>query len=84
MSEEKKIFDDFIPVDCSKCEEWWLNKCDGVTVGSERHCTAFKATRREDIPQQLKSLRNALRWLYIFVILLAGTVSIYLVTHLIP
>lgn len=49
--------------DCNKCEAYWNNTCDAVTVGSERSCTAFKATRREDIPEQIKSLRERIKTL---------------------
>ena len=48
-------------VDCNSCEHYHNNTCDAVPVGSERTCTAFKATRRVDIPQQIKSLRNDVR-----------------------
>lgn len=76
MKYDKKIFDDFIPVDCTNCEEWWLNKCDGVTIGTERRCTAFKATRREDISQRIKSLRMAIKWLYVAVVLEAVAILV--------
>ena len=53
-----KIFDDFPTVDCNDCECYHDNTCDGTPVGQERHCTAFKATRRTDIPLQIKSLQR--------------------------
>lgn len=53
-----KVFDDFPTVDCEECEHWQLNKCDGVSVGSERSCTAFKAVRRLNTPYEIKMLQK--------------------------
>ena len=61
MGDNKKIFDDFPAVDCNECESWWLNQCDGVKEGSTKPCTAFKATRRVNIPLQIESLTSALK-----------------------
>lgn len=59
--ENKKIFDDFPTVDCNECESWWNNQCDGVTGGSQKPCTAFKAVRRVNIPLEIERLRDALK-----------------------
>lgn len=59
-NKEKKIFDDFPTVDCNECEHWYDNRCDGVPVGSEKPCTAFKAVRRVNIPSEIERLRKAL------------------------
>ena len=70
--EDKKVFDDFPKVDCNECEPYWTGACDGVPVGSEKRCTAFKATRRVNIPEQIKSLRervNGLNWAFLFLAL---------------
>lgn len=61
--EDKKIFDDFPKVDCSDCSHYWDDSCNGVPQGSEKRCTAFLATKRVDIPVQIKSLRSALKWI---------------------
>ena len=63
------IFDEEY-VDCNNCEHYHNNTCDAVPVGSERTCTAFKATRKEDIPQQIKSLTNDLREIKMGVVLI--------------
>jgi hypothetical protein len=63
MGDNKKIFDDFPTVDCNECESWWLNQCDGVTEGSQKLCTAFKAVRRVNIPLKIERLEKALKWL---------------------
>lgn len=65
MNEQKKIFEDFPTVDCNECESYYLNQCDGVVRGSERLCTAFIATRRVNIPQQIKWLKTRLKWLVV-------------------
>lgn len=62
--EDKKIFDDFQYVDCNDCSHYWDDTCEGVKKGSEKRCTAFKATRRVDIPEQIKALRNDIKWVY--------------------
>ena len=48
-------------VDCNSCEHYHNNTCDAVPVGSERSCSAYKATRREDIPRKIKSLTDDVR-----------------------
>ena len=57
MNPKQKVFDDFKEVDCEECESWQLNQCDGVPVGSERSCTAYKAVRRLNTPLQIKTLQ---------------------------
>ena len=69
--------------DCNNCEAYWNNQCDGVTVGSERTCTAFKATRREDIPQQIKSLRERIKTLERQCLFLNTYIFIDALSHLI-
>jgi hypothetical protein len=78
--QKQKVFDDFKEVDCEECESWQLNQCDGVHVGSQRSCTAYKAVRRLNTPQQIKALqkgydelRTACNLQWIALILLTGT-----------
>lgn len=68
--ENKKIFEDFPTVDCNECESWWNNQCDGVTEGSQKLCTAFKAVRRVNIPLKIERLRKALKRLIGAIIIL--------------
>jgi hypothetical protein len=56
--QKQKVFDDFKEVDCEECEAWQLNQCDGVPVGSQRSCTAYKAVRRLNTPLQIKALQK--------------------------
>lgn len=63
---DKKIFDDYLSVDCNDCERWWLNQCDGVKTLSEGQkvpCKTFLATRNVIIPQQIKMLQKRVLWL---------------------
>ena len=56
----KQIFDDFPEVDCNACECYYTNQCDGTLTGSEKLCKTFKATRRADIPLQIKAAQDGL------------------------
>ena len=60
QSESKQpIFEEYPVVDCNECKSYLSEECDGTPVGSEKVCKAFKATRRTDIPLQIKSLQKA-------------------------
>ena len=51
-------------VDCNSCTLYWNEQCDGTQntpQGSTRLCKAYKATRRVDVPLQIKSLQNGLK-----------------------
>lgn len=62
---EKPIFDEWDDVkDCNTCQEYWNNTCDGSQIGVERPCKAFKAVRRVSIPEEIESLRSALKFVY--------------------
>lgn len=78
----KQVFDEQY-TDCNKCEAYWNNQCDGVTVGSERTCTAFKATRRVDIPQEIKSLRERVKSLERHSFILNIIIILYGISNLI-
>lgn len=56
MSEDRKIFDDY-HVDCNDCQHYWNDTCDAPPDNVERSCTAFIATRRTNIPLQIKTLQ---------------------------
>ena len=58
LNPKHKVFDDFPTVDCEECEHWQVNRCDGVSVGSERSCTAFKAVRRLNTLYEIKMLQK--------------------------
>lgn len=70
----RKRFDDFPKKDCNDCANYWTSSCDGVRKGSERLCNSFVAQRSVDIPARIESLRGALKWLRIALIILSGFV----------
>jgi hypothetical protein len=61
MSENNRIFDEFPKVDCNECSRYWDNSCDGVLKGSEKPCNSFLATRSVILPEEIKSLKTALK-----------------------
>lgn len=79
--EDKKIFDDFPEANCNQCEPYWTNQCDGASKGSERVCTGFKPVRSVKIPEEIKSLRNNLKWVYRCLILQGLWIIIHILTH---
>lgn len=56
--------------DCNECERYWINQCEGAKLGSVRTCKEYLATRRTNIPLEIKRLQNALKLLEIVVVLL--------------
>ena len=82
MEDAVKIFDDYESVDCNQCDSWWTNTCDGVKKGTERHCTAFKAVRRVDIPLEIERLRKAVKWLIFSLVCLGISQLLHLATHI--
>ena len=59
-------FDDYSEVkECTECEQWWTNACDGTSKGTERPCNSFKACRKVSIPEDIKALQRmceSLKW----------------------
>lgn len=82
MNIENSRFDNWLHVDCNDCEHYWNALCDGVAKGSEKPCTAFKATRSTDIPEQIKVLRERLKLLNRGQILLGIAIIIHALGHI--
>lgn len=82
MSNSDTKFDNWTYVDCNDCQNYWNDTCDGVSKAKESTCTAFIATRRVDIPDQIKSLRSALKGLRTSVILLSIGLILHALGHL--
>ena len=70
-----KIFDEEY-VDCVGCENYWINRCDGVSDDAERPCTAFVATRSINVPQQIKALKTQIKWLVRLIVILVILVAV--------
>ncbi len=76
---EPKRFDDYL-ADCNECQHYWNDTCDGAKPHDTRPCTSFKATRKVDIPEQIKKLDNEVKVLkkcYVFLTFM------YMLFHLI-
>lgn len=68
----KTKFDDWSEVkECSNCQRWWNDQCDGIPQGSVRPCKDFLATRNVKIPEEIESLRKRIKWLAFAGILIA-------------
>lgn len=76
----QKIFEDY-DVDCLDCKHYWADTCDGVPKGEIRPCTSFKATRSIDIPSQIKSLRNEIKGVKRYAIVLSLVDTLLITLH---
>ena len=83
VNPKQKVFDDFKEVDCEGCESWQLNQCDGVPVGSQRSCTAYKAVRRLNTPLQIKALQKGYKDLRTASIINSGAIIGLALYHII-
>ena len=52
-----KRFDDY-NVECNDCVHYWDDSCSGTQVGTTKECRDYKATRKVDIPNQIKALEK--------------------------
>ena len=60
--ENKTKFDDWADVhECNECGHYWDDSCDGTPLGLERPCRVFKATRKMDIPEQVRKVREEVK-----------------------
>lgn len=60
---DRKVFDEWTDVDCNNCQRYWLDQCDGTKVNETKICNSFLATRKTDIPMQIKRLDKDLNWI---------------------
>lgn len=60
MSENTKRFDEY-QVECTECEHYWDNSCDGVKCFEEKHCTSYKATKRMEIPKEIDKVKKDIK-----------------------
>jgi hypothetical protein len=79
--DSKKIFDEPV-VECNECEHYWDSSCDGTPLKQERSCTSYKATRREDIPGQIKKLKYNIDKLYLIMLIMNVTLILHLLGHI--
>lgn len=54
-----RIFDDYSDVkECTTCEHWWTNACDGNIDGAARPCNGYLAIRKVTIPEDIEQLNR--------------------------
>ena len=81
--QQKQVFDDFPTVDCNDCTHYWDDSCDGAVKGSQRLCKTFSATRRVVYPQEIKSLKKAVRELKVHMFVAYGCIIMLGAAHII-
>lgn len=69
-------WEEITSVDCNDCKRYYDETCDGAPQGPQRLCKAFLATRRVDLPEQIKSCQNGLKSLTDDVVTLRFAVAI--------
>lgn len=75
--ENKTKFDDWADVnECNECGHYWDDSCDGTPIGLERPCRVFKATRKMDIPEQVRKVREEVKDLKKRTYLLCGLILV--------
>lgn len=82
MSDTVKRFEEWEEVNCNQCAKYWDSSCDAVSKGISKPCTSFLATRSVVIPQQIKSLESALKWLRMGLLFTSAALVAHLVLHL--
>lgn len=78
----RKIFDSY-EVECHDCQNYWLDKCDGVRLDSARKCTSYIATRKVDLPHKIVVLDAKVKGLTISLVCLTLAFLLHIVGSLI-
>lgn len=83
QTKQHQRFDDYSEVkECTECQHWWTNACDGTSFGSERPCNCFLACRRVSIPEDINALQRAYTSLKWHIWLLYVSVGILVITRM--
>jgi hypothetical protein len=82
MSDKTKVFDEF-QVECTECEHYWDNSCDGVKCFEEKHCTSYKATKRMEIPKAIDKIKSDMKHMDKHITLIYVLLLIHMLSHLI-
>lgn len=69
--------------ECSNCQRWWNDQCDGTPQGSVKPCKDFLATRNVKIPEEIESLKMQIKGLRVSAICISVAGIIHLISHLI-
>lgn len=78
---ENKRFEDWIHVDCNDCARYWDSSCDGVQA-VQKPCNSFLASRKVQIPEQIKALQKSLKWLTIGCLCANLAILIHIINHI--
>lgn len=80
MSESKR-FEDWTHVDCNDCARYWDSSCDGVQA-TQKSCNSFLASRKVQIPAQIKALEKRCDRLRGYIMLNTLLIIAHLLTHI--
>ena len=80
MSESKR-FEDWIHVDCNDCARYWDSSCDGVQA-VQKPCNSFLASRKVQIPAQIKALQKSVKRLKTAGLLTALVLLLHILSHI--
>jgi hypothetical protein len=78
---ENKRFEDWTHVDCNDCARYWDSSCDGVQA-VQKPCNSFLASRKVQIPAQIKGLQKSVKRLRNFALLVSLVFILHLLTHI--
>lgn len=78
---ENKRFEDWVHVDCNDCARWWDSSCDGVQA-LHKPCNSFLASRKVQIPAQIKALQKSVKSLRIGLVLVSLVLALHMLIHI--
>lgn len=81
MSESKR-FEDWTHVDCNDCARYWDSSCDGVQA-VQKPCNSFLASRKVQIPAQIKALEKRCDRLRVYIMLNTLLIIAHLISHIV-
>lgn len=80
-NKETKRFENWHEVDCNNCARYWDSSCDGVQA-LQKPCNSFLASRKVQIPEQIKALEKRIKWLSISCLCANLALLIHLLKHI--
>lgn len=78
---ENKRFEDWTHVDCNDCARYWDSSCDGVQA-TQKPCNSFLASRKVQIPAQIKALQKSVKRLKTAGLLTALVLLLHILSHI--
>lgn len=80
-NKETKRFENWHEVDCNECARYWDSSCDGVQA-LQKPCNSFLASRKVQIPEQIKALEKSVKRLRIAGVLTSIALILHLLSHI--